>query len=92
MTTSGHDAVARLRAAAESVTGVEEAAPLLRREARLDRARPAAPRPADALPAAAGPPAVAYGGDLPDDPGFPPPCRKPSAWPPNSPRSRASST
>ncbi|WP_306339617.1 non-ribosomal peptide synthetase [Streptomyces sp. AS13] len=71
MTTSGHDAVARLRAAAESVTGVEEAAPLLRREARLDRARPAAPRPADALPAAAGPPAVAYGGDLPDDPGFP---------------------
>ncbi|MFK0048624.1 SDR family NAD(P)-dependent oxidoreductase [Streptomyces sp. NPDC090741] len=71
MTMPGHDAVALLRAAAESVTGVQEAVPLLRREARRDRVRPVAPRAADAPPAAAGTPALAYGGELPPDPGFP---------------------
>ncbi|MFI5800317.1 SDR family NAD(P)-dependent oxidoreductase [Streptomyces sp. NPDC051677] len=71
MTMPGHDAVALLRAAAESVAGVHEAVPLLRREARLDRVRPTAPRPVDTPPAAAGAPAVACGGDLPADPGFP---------------------
>ncbi|MGW4686102.1 SDR family NAD(P)-dependent oxidoreductase [Streptomyces sp. NPDC004244] len=71
MTTPGHDAVAQLRASAESVPGVQEAVPLLRREARLDRVRPSAPRAADAPPVAAGTPALAYGGDLPADPAFP---------------------
>ncbi|MFI2238016.1 SDR family NAD(P)-dependent oxidoreductase [Streptomyces chrestomyceticus] len=71
MTMPGNDPVALLRAAAESVAGVQEAVPLLRREARLERARPAAPRAEQAPPAAAGEPALAYGGELPADPGFP---------------------
>ncbi|MFD7029418.1 SDR family NAD(P)-dependent oxidoreductase [Streptomyces sp. NPDC059917] len=71
MTMPGHDAVARLRAAAESVAGVEEAVPLLRREARRDRVRPAAPRATDAPPAHSAAPALAHGGELPPDPDFP---------------------
>lgn len=71
MTMPGHDAVHLLRAAAETVAGVHEAVPLLRREARIDRVRRTEPRTVDPAPAAQGAPALAYGGELPADPGFP---------------------
>ncbi|MGW2182501.1 SDR family NAD(P)-dependent oxidoreductase [Streptomyces sp. NPDC001732] len=61
----------RLREAAEAVPGVGRAVPLLRREARIGHVRRTAPRPEDAAPAPAGPPALAHGGELPEDPAFP---------------------
>ncbi|MGW1031997.1 SDR family NAD(P)-dependent oxidoreductase [Streptomyces antibioticus] len=71
MTMPGHDAENLLRAAAESVPGVRQAVPLTRREARLSRVRPAAPRTPDSPPPTGGAPALAYGGELPEDPEFP---------------------